>query len=163
MRRLLQFESDAKFFDIFGEAFVKSFYAHNPGWDLYVADLGLTEGQRKQLQLYGTVKEYPVDPCRRWTNLTARIYSLYDIIRPNTIVMRADVDGIVCRSYEPLVQEFIDGNYGAFGMQLPYPLARRARHVVKAAELLDVPIDSPPIQDNAISAAFMILTGVPKV
>lgn len=163
MKRILQFEANARFFDLFGAAFVKSFYAHNKGWDLYVSDLGLTAEQCELLSRYGTVKKYPVDPCRRWINLTARVYTLADIVRPDTIVHRLDLDGVVTRSHEPVIKEFTDGGYGVMGMELPYSITERTRNITKVSQLLEEPIESTAIQQHSLSASLLTFRGTPEV
>lgn len=163
MHRLLQFELDAGFFDLFGEAFVKSFYAYNKGWDLYVADLGLTEEQREILSRYGTVKPYQIDKSRRWISLTARVHSLCDIVKPGTIVLRSDVDGLFFESVEPIVQMMLKDDFDAIGLLLMRSLVGRARDVKRAAKLLDVPVDSPVIQDKSLAGCYLYLQGTPKV
>jgi hypothetical protein len=163
MQRWLQIELDSKFFDTFGEAFLKSFYKHNKGWDLYVSDLGLTDDQRAQLSKYGVVKSYPVDPCRRWIHLTARIQTLADIVKPDTLVLRMDTDGIVLDGYADVVKSHLDGNYEVTAMELPHTARQRSRCIAKVARMLGREAHDAIFDTRAISLSFMLLSWTPRI
>lgn len=162
-RRILQCEIDSRFYQLYGESFIKSFYTHNKGWDLYVSDIGLSDAERTQLQKYGTVKSYPVNVGHRWNNLTARMYTLQELARDGNIVLRIDVDGVINASYDDLFKEFVESGCDVFGSKLVHSLARRSRSPQLAAEMLGVGLDHHCLHENTLSACFMLLRGTPVV
>ena len=164
VRRIVQCEFNSYFFQLFGEHFLKSFYEHNKGWDLFVVDLGLETADRELLERYGTVKKYPVDPCSRWPNLTGRILSLHELLsNPDTLVLRFDTDGAFIRTYEDLVQDFLASGVDMAAAELPHSIADRARNLDECADILGVSIDDPCLYKLSTTACCMLLRSTPKL
>lgn len=163
MRRIVQCEFDSYFFKLFGQYFLKSFYEHNKGWELYVVDLGLDEDDREILSRYGAVEEFPIDPGSRWPNLTGRILSLAKLVRDDNLIMRFDTDSIIMASYDDIIEQFLIDRLEIAAPLLPHSLAQRARNLPRAAELLGVSTDHPCLHERAMTACFSLIKGTPRI
>lgn len=110
MRQILETEFDACFFRL-GQAALKSFLKHNPGWELYVCDLGLTAAQREELSAIATIEDNGIRERGRWPHSIARMACLAKLCAlPDTIVMHLDADTLTFGSVAPLVAEMQRAN-----------------------------------------------------
>lgn len=98
-------EMDAKYYDLFGLALLKSFRLYNPNWKLYVTDLGLTDEQRKELEPYAKVVRRSKTAHGRWPMYHARMESMVDILRYADMVCHFDGDVLVFTSMESVFEE----------------------------------------------------------
>lgn len=159
MRRIMQCEFDSHFFQLFGEFFIKSFYEHNKGWELYVVDLGLAPAEREILQQYGTVKQYQVDPCSRWLGISSRIVALCELVRDDNLILRLDTDSVILASYDSLVDSILDDGFEFAGPELPHAAVHRARNLERMAELLGVPTTHDCLHTKALANCLSIMRG----
>ncbi len=164
MRRILQCEINEEFFNRYGEMFFKSFYAHNSGWELHIADIGLSPEQRKLLQRYGTVKQYDnLVAATRWPHMMARLEALKDTVRDGNIVLRLDVDSLIMRSYDELVEQLLSSRAVIVAPRLTHPAAARTRSLQAAADILGIGTDHPALHAHALAMCLMLLQGTPEL
>lgn len=163
MRRILHVELDSGYFNMFGPAFFKSFYYHNKGWELYVADLGLTDEQRSILSRYGTVKPFEVDRQRRWMQLTARTQSLAEVVRDDNLVIHLDTDAVVLASFEHFVTELIDGDYEMFGNTWTHSYKEFIRYKPGFEKLIGDTAEISKHDGGRIHAGWLLMRGTPAM
>ena len=104
-RKVMHTEMDAKYCDLFGLALLKSFSVYNPGWELYVTDLGLTDAQREELRPHAKVVRRKKTAHGRWPMYFARMESMVDILSYADMVCHFDGDVLVFTSMEPVFEE----------------------------------------------------------
>jgi hypothetical protein len=150
---------DAGYYENFWPAFFKSFCHHNRGWELHVADLGLTVEQRQFAERYGVVQPYVVDKQRRWAHLTARIESWYDLVRDGNVVLSLDTDMVVLCDFDPYIDEMLRDNYEVAGTAWRNDLNKSSRYVSAAKKLLGLPEDSSVFEQRQIHAGWLIMRG----
>jgi hypothetical protein len=164
MRRILQIESDSLFLHTIGAASLKTFFQHNKGWELFVADIGLTPEDRKILERYGEVKQFKPDIGRRWLHQTARMRALVHTVRDNNLVLRVDTDSIFFRNYDKLIDEFAASDDDMFTLPLPFNLHHRFRNLKKVQQFFGYDLDDTAWLDQPVSTTcFMIVKGTPKM
>jgi len=160
MRRIVHVEIDSTYFERFGLAFFKSFYHHNKGWDLFVADLGLTPEQRVLLEPYGEVRSYKRDDSSRWAQLSARIASWVDVVKDDNIVLHMDVDAVVLDNYDAEVEDFVRGGYDLAGCDWDLKLTYSARNVEGVKKALGLAPDSNVMTEGRrIHAGWLLMRG----
>jgi hypothetical protein len=105
MRRVLGTELDAAFFDM-GQAALKSFCRHNPGWEIWICDLGLTPEQRAELEQVAKILDYEIfEECTRWPHQIARLQLISELCKlDDAMILRLDMDTLTFGSVEPTVK-----------------------------------------------------------
>ena len=163
MRRILQVEMDAQYFDRFAESFLKSFYAYNRGWNLYVVDLGLRSEQRDLLSRYGVVESYRADSYRRWIQMSARLDALAKIVKDGDLVLHSDVDLVVLDNYEDVVNELFENAFSCHGASWGRPVSEFLRYQRGVAEMLGVDEDSQIFSTHRLHFGWLLMRGTPAV
>jgi hypothetical protein len=153
-------EIDSNYYEKFGPSFFKSFYHHNKRWDLFVADIGLTEEQRQILSQYGEVRSYPRDKHSRWAQFSSRIASWFDVVKDDDLVFHLDVDAVVLDSFEAEVEEFLRGGYDIAGCNWKLKLTSFARNIDGIGKVLGLPPESTLLQEGCrIHAGWLLMRG----
>lgn len=163
MRRILHVELDAGYFDRFAEPFLKSFYAYNKGWDLYVVDFGLTDAQRKLLSQYGVVERYQMGSTRRYVHIDGRLQSWEKLVRDDAIVMHVDADLVVLDNYEDLVETLLKEDHDCVAQTFNPKLPTYIRYLPGIADMLGIPVDDPCLMNRRIHLGWILMRGRPQV
>lgn len=165
MRRILQCEMDSRYFHLYGEVFIKSFYEHNTGWELYVADIGLTPEDREIAQRYTKMPMAKYDKylSSRWPNLAARMQSVPELLQNYDVVLRVDPDSLIMRSYDKLLEEFVPSPAHITAPRLPHTMAEHTRHLGRAAEIYGVSEAHPCFHTRAMTMCFTLMKGTPEI
>lgn len=138
LRRVVQVELNEDYFKLFGERALKSFRHFNPGWDLVVCDLGLSEETATLLSSVGVVRAYPHTATERHPQAFARLSAIRELFDEYDIVFHLDIDTITFTSIDPWVDSFLSGEAAVSLHVGTDPLRNRIRQLPAITERLDV-------------------------
>lgn len=105
MRRLVSIDTDEKFFPLF-QAALKSFLQYNPGWDVEIIDIGMTEAQRWAVTDVGKIVTLERDVNARWPSAFPRLRHFVATSNRTDLLLHLDADTLTFNSIEPWVQQF---------------------------------------------------------
>lgn len=161
--KILQTEFDSKYFDLFGELMLKTFLAHNKGWEFHVLDFGMTPKQRKIVERVGSIEQAEYEPGNRWSTIEARIAALARLIKKHDTVVHCDGDVLFFDSIEPAVVEVeksgCSSGYLPTGMKLRQHIIRYK----KADELLELDSLADVLNHSALGGVFFVLKPTPEL
>jgi lipopolysaccharide biosynthesis glycosyltransferase len=113
MKKVLTLCCEQSYID-FAQISVSSFLAHNKGWEVIVADIGLDLSSRTYFENLGVkIKQYPYEPVgstglnHYYPATQARCLLFGEIPDENTLMLYLDVDCVVMGSVEELVDGFL--------------------------------------------------------
>ena len=106
MRRLVSIDTDAKFFPLF-QAALKSFLKYNPGWDVEIIDVGMTDEQLQEISDVGRIVALDKDESKRWPSIFPRLAYFRDNPNRTDLLFHLDADTLTFASIEPLVGQFV--------------------------------------------------------
>jgi len=151
VRRAVQFEVNAAQFDRFGERSIKGFREFNPGWDLVICDLGLTDAQRELLESTGAEICPDIPPLQ----------NLRDLLDTYDTVLRLTIATFTFASIDPWVVEFEGADFDVSANVTAVSLRQSIRDLDRTFAALG--IDDDDLDRVMLDTAVMLVKKSDKV